>query len=1181
MSFIPKISIKSIRLENFKSYRGLLEIGPFHAKINGITGLNGSGKSNLVDAVLFVLGRRASKVRFKNLVDLIYFSNLERRLYSSVTIILHNKDIFKKWKKVYEIYITRQIFINNASVYYLNGREIAFSQIVKILMHNKINIKNEAFLILQNDIEKISLLKPNKNIPNEIGLLEYIEDTVGSSRYNEFMLKKKNSLKNFEFKYIFDNTDNNKDIYKSSLFDINVNPLFEKVTSLDKIDLFFFLLTIRIICFRFFLFRYIKENNRNLNDINKKNSKSRSNNHLYYFYLLKISILKNVLGFRKILYNGKIESMRQNFFLFRYWTKSINFKKCFSHLSSTVHIGYNFKIIKCSFLYFYKIYTQQKNSENLQITHQKKYFNKITNTFDKIIINTNTKYLVRFSKFFAKCGLLKKIYHSFLFLEFLKKNFEKVRYYLVRHFFVIYYNEFIKNKQFLTKNFHCLLLEQIKKINFENINIIEINGYFKSFSNGEERKYNFFKKKKSKQYIKKDNIKFQIENLPGIIGITGSFGFVKYPFVFAVLATECSNLKSFLIDTGRNSVNAIEKLRENKVERTTLIIMEKIKHLNDEIKIPSKSKNQLLFSKIYFKKIYRLPIFFIFRKTIVVKDMTEAIKISINNNKNRRKTVTIDGKVIEISGLFSNSGIVYNKNLMLNKNSNNMFWVSKIEFCFLYLKKIISFLDNLKFVFKKLNKKKFKEKFENSKNANCVFFCFFLFFSIFNVISSNKYFLKMTFQIHLQNLVFSNAVLEHKTQLFRFFTNYYLICLGIGIKFFLIIKIIPNIYFNLKKRKKINVRSLKCLRIQGFDGSMLYSIRILFQRKFEQKLKKIEIKLILLIKIILISKKFRELFIYLTHALRLKTVFCYFLNNEFNQIFREIILEKKAYDNLICNITEKCKDLNQKRKRIKIEKKKIAILLKLYDKIFIEKCVSKYSRKMTKNSRIKWEKYSCHKILTLKMLKNYIPKCFHLKVLFSFDSCFNLNISFLNSLYSDIFTEYSIISKKKMANYGLVSGTIFLRQIHIQRVSEFLSFLFDIDIYLKIIYQSISNGGVIEIDSMDPNDPYCHGLFISIRPPDRAWKLISCLSGGERTITSLSIIFSLQLVNPAPWYMMDEIDAALDFRNVIKISIFMSLYNQNSQFIIVSLRNSMLYQSNHLIGVYKLNHNTKILTIKM
>lgn len=59
----PRLMILKMVLENFKSYGGVKDIGPFHKSFSSVVGPNGSGKSNVIDAMLFVFGKRANKMR--------------------------------------------------------------------------------------------------------------------------------------------------------------------------------------------------------------------------------------------------------------------------------------------------------------------------------------------------------------------------------------------------------------------------------------------------------------------------------------------------------------------------------------------------------------------------------------------------------------------------------------------------------------------------------------------------------------------------------------------------------------------------------------------------------------------------------------------------------------------------------------------------------------------------------------------------------------------------------------------------------------------------------------------------------------------------------------------------------------------------------------------------------------
>lgn len=85
---------------------------------------------------------------------------------------------------------------------------------------------------------------------------------------------------------------------------------------------------------------------------------------------------------------------------------------------------------------------------------------------------------------------------------------------------------------------------------------------------------------------------------------------------------------------------------------------------------------------------------------------------------------------------------------------------------------------------------------------------------------------------------------------------------------------------------------------------------------------------------------------------------------------------------------------------------------------------------------------------------------------------------------------------------------------------------------LKEVFRMISMGGDAELELQDTFNPFHEGVAFSVRPRNKAWTQIDRLSGGEKTLSSLALVFGLHYYKPSPFYMMDEIDAALDARNV-------------------------------------------------
>ncbi len=139
-----------------------------------------------------------------------------------------------------------------------------------------------------------------------------------------------------------------------------------------------------------------------------------------------------------------------------------------------------------------------------------------------------------------------------------------------------------------------------------------------------------------------------------------------------------------------------------------------------------------------------------------------------------------------------------------------------------------------------------------------------------------------------------------------------------------------------------------------------------------------------------------------------------------------------------------------------------------------------------------------------------------------------------------------------------------------KRHNEFMQGLHEISSHLKHMYQTITQGGNAELELVDSLDPFSEGVVFSVMPPKKSWKSIAHLSGGEKTLSSLALVFALHMYRPTPFYVMDEIDAALDYRNVAIIASYIKQRtSRDAQFLVISLRNGMFELADDLIGVYK------------
>merc|ERR1719487_1234350 len=155
-----------------------------------------------------------------------------------------------------------------------------------------------------------------------------------------------------------------------------------------------------------------------------------------------------------------------------------------------------------------------------------------------------------------------------------------------------------------------------------------------------------------------------------------------------------------------------------------------------------------------------------------------------------------------------------------------------------------------------------------------------------------------------------------------------------------------------------------------------------------------------------------------------------------------------------------------------------------------------------------------------------------------------------------------------------------LDTLRAERQTKFMKGFEIISMKLKEMYQMITMGGDAELELVDTLDPFSEGIHFSVRPPKKSWKQIQNLSGGEKTLSSLALVFALHHYKPTPLYFMDEIDAALDFRNVSIIANYIKERTKNAQFIIISLRNHMFELADLLVGIYKTHDVSKSVAIQ-
>lgn len=118
------------------------------------------------------------------------------------------------------------------------------------------------------------------------------------------------------------------------------------------------------------------------------------------------------------------------------------------------------------------------------------------------------------------------------------------------------------------------------------------------------------------------------------------------------------------------------------------------------------------------------------------------------------------------------------------------------------------------------------------------------------------------------------------------------------------------------------------------------------------------------------------------------------------------------------------------------------------------------------------------------------------------------------------------------------------------------------------IFPQIFGGGQAELSLTDPDDLLHTGIDIKAQPPGKYLRSLNLLSGGERTLTAISLLFSIIQVNPIPFVILDEVEAALDDANVLRFSRYLQKFKEEDiQFLIITHRKGSMEAADTLYGV--------------
>jgi len=142
-----------------------------------------------------------------------------------------------------------------------------------------------------------------------------------------------------------------------------------------------------------------------------------------------------------------------------------------------------------------------------------------------------------------------------------------------------------------------------------------------------------------------------------------------------------------------------------------------------------------------------------------------------------------------------------------------------------------------------------------------------------------------------------------------------------------------------------------------------------------------------------------------------------------------------------------------------------------------------------------------------------------------------------------------------------------IKEITSQMTEIFVTEFQKIDHYFGKVFEEMFGGGKGSLILEDPNEPLTCGIEIRVQPPGKQLKTITLLSGGEKAFVATALYFAILKVRPTPFCILDEIDAALDDRNVERFSSYLRNLSTKTQFVVITHRRGTMEASDVLYGV--------------
>jgi chromosome segregation protein len=171
-------------------------------------------------------------------------------------------------------------------------------------------------------------------------------------------------------------------------------------------------------------------------------------------------------------------------------------------------------------------------------------------------------------------------------------------------------------------------------------------------------------------------------------------------------------------------------------------------------------------------------------------------------------------------------------------------------------------------------------------------------------------------------------------------------------------------------------------------------------------------------------------------------------------------------------------------------------------------------------------------------------------------------------IYDNVETEYnSLLEKKDSLGREKEDVLLLINEVELKKKDLFMETFNVVNGHFKAFFQTLLNKGEAELDLENHDQIFEGGLNIKVRLTGAKFLDIRGLSGGEKTMTALAFIFAIQEHQPHSFYVLDEVDAALDKHNSEKLAKLIRKYCDNAQYLVISHNDSVIGEADHLFGI--------------